>query len=227
VDFYFVLAAVTAAIAALALLLWLRTGHIGFPLGIGLFYYWSLYGAWSVIADRTGGDSGKRYDYLNVKMFPIELDADYFLTLTYYALFIIVIEMTLLLWIVPGKEHASYQPHPIQISHPAIFVVAALSCSLSYIIMQEQLTHAADMGMSAYLATRGGLGEMHPLFTVHQMLNRLAIFPLAIGVAVYLTGRTGKWLIGSPGLFHGFVYGGSALGVFAYLAMLGNKNELL
>jgi hypothetical protein len=226
-DFYVVLAATTAAIAALGVLLWLRTGHIGFPVGIGLLYYWSLYGAWSVISDRTGGESGKRYDYLNVKMFPIDLDADYFLTLIYYALFILLIEMTLLLWIVPGPENVSCGTKPIQISHPAMFVLVLLSCSFSYVIMQDQLKHAADLGMSAYIATRGGLGEMHPLFTVHQILNRLAIFPLAIGLAVYITGRTGRWLASSPSPIYGVAYGVLGLGVFAYTAMLGNKNELL
>jgi hypothetical protein len=226
-EFYAVLTAATAAIVALALVLWFRTGHVGFPVGIGLFYYWSLHGAWSVILDRTGGDSGKRYDYLTVKMFPIDLDGDYFLTLIYYALFIILMELTLLACLGSENNNAPVQTKTIRVSHPTVFVVAVLSWLVSYIIMQDQLKSAADLGMSAYIATRGGLGEMHPLFTAHQILNRFAIFSLAIGCAVYLTGRTGKWLTGSTGLSYGFLYGGLALGIFAYLAMLGNKNELL
>ena len=226
-EFYFVLAAATAGIAALAAVLWLRTRHVGFPIGIGLFYYWSLYGAWSVIIDRTGGESGKRYDYLNVKMFPIELDTDYLTALIYYALFIMVLAMTVLLRLGPMREVAAAGMSRIHVSHAAILALALLSCLGSYLIMRDQLQQAADMGMSAYIATRGGLGEMHPLFTVHQVLNRLAIFSLAIGCAVYLSGPSTKWISSMAGVGTAWLYAGASLIVFFYLAMLGNKNELL
>ena len=64
--------------------------------GIAALYYWSLYGAWSIVIDKTGGFSGKHYQYLESKMFPIELDRRYLLTLGLYAGFIILVELTLL-----------------------------------------------------------------------------------------------------------------------------------
>ena len=45
--------------------------------GIAALYYWSLYGAWYIVIDKTGGFSGKNYQYLEGKMFPIALDRDY------------------------------------------------------------------------------------------------------------------------------------------------------
>ncbi len=225
-DFYFLLTVATVSIAVLALVLWLRTENLSFPLGIALLYYWSLYGAWSVVTDRVGGESGKRYEYLNVKMFPIDLDNDYYLALFYYTAFILLVELSVLACLArrPLKEFESHLS--IGISHKAILLVVLVSGALSYLIIHEQLASAADFGMSAYIATRGGLGEMHPLFTVHQILNRMAIFALAIGFAVHLSGLKGRWLSASTNLLTGFLYSGFALIMFIFLAMLGNKNEL-
>jgi hypothetical protein len=102
VDFYLLLTGVTTVILLLAWLVWSRTRHLSFPLGIGLIYYWSLFGAWSIVQDRLGGASGKRYDYLEAKLFPVMLDEHYLMTLLLYAAFIILIEIALLLFLKPG-----------------------------------------------------------------------------------------------------------------------------
>ncbi len=52
-------------------------------------YYWTLFGAWYIVIDKTGGFSGKNYHYLEYKLFPISLDGNYMLTLALYAGFII------------------------------------------------------------------------------------------------------------------------------------------
>lgn len=59
-DFYIVLTLVTGAIAALGVLLFLSTRQIGFLIGIGLLYYRSLFGAWSIVGAQMGGDSDKQ-----------------------------------------------------------------------------------------------------------------------------------------------------------------------
>ena len=43
---------------------------------MGALYYWTLYGAWYIVIDKTGGFSGKNYHYLEYKLFPISLDPD-------------------------------------------------------------------------------------------------------------------------------------------------------
>jgi hypothetical protein len=226
-EFYFALGLVTAAIAALAGLLFLKTRHLGFPVGIALLYYWSLYGAWSIVTDRIGGDSEKKYDYLTERMFPVDLDEHYMSALVLYAGFILLIEMTLLWSVTTGANVGPRRRgRPIWISHTAIFIMAAVSLLGSLGIMAEQLTSATEMNISAYVATRGGLGAYHPLFTIHQLLNRTAIFGLAIGLAVYLAGEKGVFLRGSSSVAAGFAYAGLLLLTFGFLAMLGNKNEL-
>jgi hypothetical protein len=226
-EFYFVLGAATAAITALTALLLLRTRHIGFVVGFGLLYYWSLYGAWSVFAERTGGDGGKGYDYLTEKMFPVDLDEHYMAALVLYAVFILVIQLTLL-WLIPpaGALGEDHNRAPMRVSHTCIFILAGISITISFVILADQLTSATEMNVSAYVATRGGLGAYHPLFTIHQTLNRMAVFALAIGLAVYLAGERGVFLAGGKSFLVGWIYAGLLLGTFGFLAMLGNKNEL-
>jgi hypothetical protein len=226
-EFYFVLGAATAAITALAALLFLKTRHIGFPVGFALLYYWSLYGAWSVFAERTGGDGGKGYDYLTEKMFPVDLDEHYMAALFLYAVFILVIQLTLL-WLAPttASPNDDYNSSRMRVSHTCIFILAGISIIVSFGILADQLASATEMNVSAYVATRGGLGAYHPLFTVHQMLNRMAVFALAVGLAVYLAGEQGIFLVGKKSIVIGFFYAGLLFTIFGYLAMLGNKNEL-
>lgn len=226
-EFYFVLGAATAAITALTALLFLKTRHIGFPAGFGLLYYWSLYGAWSVFAERTGGDGGKGYDYLTEKMFPVDLDEHYMAALGLYAVFIVVIQLTLL-WLLPAAASPDddHNSPRMRVSHTCIFILAGISITVSFGILADQLTSATEMNVSAYVATRGGLGAYHPLFTVHQILNRMAVFALAIGLAVYLAGERGMFLVGGKSFLVGWTYAGLLLGTFGFLAMLGNKNEL-
>ncbi len=226
-EFYLLLIMVTAAIAALAGVLFLRTRHVGFPIGIGLLYYWSLYGAWWIVTDRLGGDSGKRYDYLLDKMFPVDLDEYYLVTLLSYAGFILIIEM-MLLWMI--DDRMTIQPQtpgpPIRISHPAIVIISVVTLAMSVFIMADQLTSATQLEMSAYIATRGGLGEYHPLFTIHQVLNRTTAYALTLGLSVYVAGSSGRLLWGQRSIAVGLSYAGALVCVFGYLAMLGNKNEL-
>ena len=227
-DFYVVLTLATAAIVALAALLSVITRQISVLAGIGLLYYWSLYGAWSIIGAHLGGESDKQYDYLAERMFPIQLNDDYMMALVLYAAFIILVELTLV-WKISGRSvvRESLAVAPIRISHGSLFILATISVIGSFIILAEQLTSAAEMNMSAYVATRGGLGAYHPLFTIHQVFNRLAVFSLAIGFAVYLTPRRALFIEGSHSLGIGVTYVFLLVGTLGYLAMLGNKNELL
>jgi hypothetical protein len=226
-EFYVALGLATAAITALAAVLFLKTRHVGFPVGVGLLYYWSLYGAWSIVTDKLGGDSGKRYDYLTEKMFAIDLDRDYFQSLLLYAVFIVLIEMTVLCLLeMKGEPDHRRAVAPIRISHPFMIVLSGVALLFSFLIIGDQLTSATEMNISAYVATRGGLGEYHPLYTIHQILNRVAAYALALGLATYLAGNTGRFLAGSRSLSIGCAYIGLLLSTFGFLAVLGNKNEL-
>jgi hypothetical protein len=206
-DFYVVLTLVTFAIAVLAVVLAVITRQMGFLVGIGLLYYWSLYGAWSIVGAQMGGNSDKQYDYLAERMYPIQLNDDYMMTLVLYAAFILLVEFTLL-WKVSQRFPVS-EPlvdAPIHISHVSLFILVSVSVLGSFLILAEQLTSAAEMNISPYVATRGGLGAYHPLFTIHQVFNRMAVFSLAIGFAVYLTPNRARFIEGSQSVVIGVTY---------------------
>ena len=89
-EYFTLLGTATLIIAALAAALYAqRRDAPGLVVGIAALYYWSLYGAWSIVIDKTGGFSGQHYQYLESKMFPIALDGRYLLTLALYSGFII------------------------------------------------------------------------------------------------------------------------------------------
>ncbi|HMZ54200.1 MAG TPA: hypothetical protein PKV55_07300 [Nitrospira sp.] len=225
-DFYLILAAATACIAGLAMLLYQRSGSLSFPLGVLFLYFWSIHGGWSIVADGLGADSQMQHHYLYRKVFPVELNGAYEETLLYYALFVIVIELTALACIVEVRSRRDPSVSALWISHVSLLVISALAGVASFLIVKDQLATAMWLGKSGYAATRGGLGEMAPLFTLHQVLNRVALFSLALGGAVWFTGREGRWLAGEPTIAVGIGYALLLAAVFGYVTVLGNKNEL-
>ena len=226
-DFYLLLTGVTTVILLLAWLVWSRTRHLSFPLGIGLIYYWSLFGAWSIVQDRLGGASGKRYDYLEAKLFPVMLDEHYLMTLLLYAAFIILIEIALLLFLKPGPLPDDTWTAPIEVSHGVLLGLAVLCGMGSYALIREPLEMADAMNLSTYMVTRGGLGELPPYFTIHQLLSRGAMLSTAIGLSILSSGSDARLFVGSGGWAARAGYLAVAAGLFWFALILGNKNELL
>jgi hypothetical protein len=227
VEFYLLLTSATVAICILAWIVWSRTRHISFPLGIGLLYYWSLFGAWSIVGDRLGGDSGKRYGYLEEKLFPITLDHDYFMTLLLYAVFIILIEIVLLLFLTSGPAADETLQDPIHVSHGVMILLAVLCGLGSYGLIRDYLEMAEDMNLSAYMVTRGVTGELPPYFTLHQLLSRSALLSAVIGLSILCSGDQGRVLAGTAGWAVKAGYAAVIAGLFWFELILGNKNELL
>ena len=225
-EFYLVLTIATVCIAGLAALLYVRSGSLSFPLGVVFLYFWSLHGGWTIVADGLGADDQMPHHYLYRKVFPVELNEAYLDTLLYYALFVIVIELTALAVMQTGRLGAPAPRSALHISHVSLLVISALAALASFAIVKDQLATAMLLGKSGYTVTRGGLGEMVPLFTLHQVLNRVAVFSLAIGGSLLLTGRRSRWLVGEATLGVWVGYAGLLAALFVYLTALGNKNEL-
>ena len=61
------LTAATVVIAVLMFALYRQRRDMGVVVGAVALYYWSLYGAWSIVIDKTGGFSGQHYQYLESK----------------------------------------------------------------------------------------------------------------------------------------------------------------
>ena len=133
-------------IAVLAAVLYAQRRDTGLVVGIAALYYWSLYGAWSIVIDKTGGFSGQHYQYLEAKMFPIALDGQYVLTLALYAGFIILLELTLL----AGLSRRRERPIPrLVLRHEAILFAGFAAGVASYLMIRDKLSMAWAMNTSA------------------------------------------------------------------------------
>jgi hypothetical protein len=220
-EYFATLTTATVAIAVLTWALYLRTRDVGLLVGIAALYYWSLYGAWFIVIDKTGGFSGKNYHYLEQKLFPIALDRDYLVTLGLYAGFVIVVQLTMMATL--ARPGARAIPRLI-LRHDPILVLGFVAAAASIGLMGDKLGTAFRLNVSGYHYTRT---ETDQWFTLHQELNRLALIPPAMGVALLAAGRRSRFFISVRRRYTLPAYGLLFAVMGAFTFVLGNKNEIL
>lgn len=222
--FYLLLTVSTVAIIVLAAMIWKKTRAVGFMIGIGFLYIWSLYGAWSIVVDGLGGNSGKHYHYLFQRLFVITLDDFYFKSIVLYALFIISVEV-IVLWFAKPRSASVSQETAITISHSRVIVFSFGAGILSYLIIRPALSLAAAMHLSGYIVTRGP--DASEFFSIHQVMNRAALVPLSLGFTTLCSGVKPR-LIGGRGAggMAAVLYLIGLVSMFIFCLILGNKNEL-
>lgn len=222
-EYFTLLTLATVAIAILAWVLYRRSGDLGVLLGTAALYYWSLYGAWYVVVDKSGGFSGKFYHYLEYKMFPVNLDSNYLATLASYAAFILFAQISLLLAL-PDRRAAQRNLPRILLRHEPILAIAAAAAAGSIFLIAGKISTAWSLNASAYYYTRTQTDEW---FTLHQVLNRVAMIPPAIGFATYLAGNRSRYFVSLPrrATLLGYLAVFTVMAAFTFV--LGNKNEVL
>lgn len=219
-EYFTLLGAATLVIGALAAVLYAQRRDAGLIVGIAALYYWSLYGAWSIVIDKTGGFSGQHYQYLESKMFPIALDGQYLLTLALYSGFIILVELTLLAALSRRRE----RPIPrLVLRHEAILLTGLAAGVGSYLVIRDQLSVAWATHTSAYWYTRA---QGDQWFTLHQVLNRVALIPPAIGMATLAAGRRSRFFVNVSRRYTWAAYIALTGAMGAFTFVLGNKNEV-
>lgn len=235
-QYYFILFIATLLIGALSFVIWQRTRDLSFMIGIGLIYYFTLYGSWFFIYDQLFNNEGKElfnlnYYYLLHKMFPITLNGDYAFTLIIYSLFIVVLLGSVILFLRPTRPTFIHLPTPIKVSHIVILCIVIAAGLLSYYLIRDSIIEAIVLQKSAYVISRAGevhTGEAHryKYFTIHKLLLRVAIIMSFLGFAVYLSGAKARCLKGGRGwlIMGGYLLTVAAL--FLFCIILGNKNEL-
>jgi oligosaccharide repeat unit polymerase len=187
-------------------------------------YFWSLHGAWAIITDQLGGDSRKHYHYLYERMFPVYLDDCYAWALGLYFTFVVVVAL-MVLFTVRSEGLPTANLHPVRLSHDRIIALCGLAAAASFWIMHDSIGGALQNGKSAYVVTRWETDDLG-LFRIHQVLNRVALVPAALGFATLLSSGQCRMLAGPKRTRHlvGYLL---LLGfMFALCVVLGNKNEL-
>jgi hypothetical protein len=221
-EYFALLIVATTVIVALAAVLYRKRRDAGTLVGIAALYYWSLFGAWYIVIDKTGGISGQHYGYLEGKLFSIALDRDYLMTLGLYAGFVILVELTLLLAVAPAVEQRTGTP--LLLRHTPILLIGLVAGVASVLLVADKLSAAWTLNASAYEYTRSQTDEW---FTLHQVLNRVALIPPAIGLAVLAAGKRARGLISIGRRYTLPAYLALLAGMGGFTFILGNKNEVL
>jgi hypothetical protein len=220
-EYFIMLTAATAVIAALAIVLYRRRRDLGVLAGTAGLYYWSLFGAWYIVIDKTGGFSGKNYHYLELKMFPISLDGNYMLTLVLYSGFLIAVQATMLAALARRRE----RPIPrLVLRHGPILTAGFLAGAASFYIIHDKLSLAWALNTSAYTYTRTQADQW---FSLHQVLNRVALLPPVIGFTALLTGNRSRYFVSVRRRYTLAAYVVLFAGMGTFTFVLGNKNEVL
>jgi hypothetical protein len=221
-EYFTLLTVATMVIAILAFALYRKSGDVGVFVGTAALYYWSLFGAWYLVIDKTGGFSGQFYHYLEYKMFPINLDSNYSATLACYAAFVILTQVALLLGLPKRKARDRDIPRLV-LRHEPILVIAAVAAAGSVFLISDKISTAWSLNASAYYYTRTQTDEW---FTLHQVLNRVAMIPPSIGLATFLAGNRSRFFISVARRYTlvGYVVVFASMAVFTFI--LGNKNEV-
>lgn len=220
-DHLAVLFSLTTIVIALTAALWRRTRDVSVVLGSGALYYWSLFGAWGLITDKLGGFSGKNYHYLEQKLFPIYLDGAYLETLLLYGAFVIVTQITLLVF---GGRRPEASRALLDLHHGPVLAVSLSAMVASIWLMRDQLSTAWLLNVSAYHYTRF---QGDALYTLRQLLNRVALIPAAIAFAVLVAGGGSRYFRSHGRRWHYAGYGFLFAGMGGFTFVLGNKNEVL
>lgn len=220
-EHFVLLTVATVMIGLLALALCQMRWDAGLLVGVAALYYWSLYGAWYLIIDKTGGFSGQHYQYLEHKLFPIELDGNYLLTLGLYAGFIILTQVTLLATL---SRRPQREIPRLVMRHGPILIIGLLAAAGSFYIIGDKLSAAWALQSSAYEYTRVDVDQW---FTLHQVLNRVALIPPAIGCATLLAGKDSRYFVSVTRRYTlpAYLVLFAGMGIFTFV--LGNKSEVL
>jgi hypothetical protein len=221
-EYFALLVIATTMIVVLAAALYGKRRDMGTLVGIAALYYWSLFGAWNIVIDKTGGFSGKNYGYLEGKLFAIALDQDYLIALSLYAGFIVLVELTLLLVVSPLKVDRAAAP--LLLRHGPILLMGLGAGVASFLLVADKLGAAWVLNTSAYVYTRSQTDEW---FTLHQVLNRVALIPPAVGLAVLAAGKRSSVLVSVRRRYTLPLYLLLLTGMLAFTFILGNKNEVL
>jgi hypothetical protein len=224
--YYALLVLLTAVILFLTWKIWQRTKEPAFVLGTALIYYWTLAGSWVIVFDLLTNDKGKdfgvHYYHYREALFHIFLDSSYLLSILYYGLFMIIIQLCLLYF---TKKNNGMEPvsKPVYINHKILIAACIIGALVSCMLVWREILIASKFGESIYIVTRLQPGKFT---TLHQLINFCIVIALYVGLISYISGKDGKLITGDNSKIILVFYIFCVFLVEGYLLLLGNKREI-
>ncbi len=212
---------ITGIIFYLQRKIWMQCPLVVFPAFILILYYWSLAGAWFFCFDQITGLGkllGMQYHYLLIKMFPVNLDIDYLLSLWIMGVFIIVLQLLILFVVRLIPLHQI----KVQFQYSGIdffYTTAALFfLTVSIILVQDVITYSLILNESVYLNIRSsGI----PYYSIHQLACWAMMLCLSIPLALSLLNRIRNIGNVNLGVYYWFVF----ILCNVYLVFIGSRHE--
>ncbi len=221
---YLVVFSATLVLIFFSFLLYKKTGNVAFPFGIFFMYYWSLVGGISLT--RALGNTSPDTPVLTLvgKMFPVSLDADYSLSLGYYALFMIVTVITALM--LTFKKADTLPAPPMKFLYFRSFWLATCLFAISFMAVSDAMFDAIANNQSVYVETRLNFGNT-ALWNLHKITNRISCVLLFFAFAVFFSGKRPLYIEGqlSPALYLPYLV--LLASVIIFNLVLGNKSEIV
>lgn len=222
--FYLVAASSTILLFVLGFALWAKTRSANFIFGTLALYFWSIHGTWGLAYDKTIGSELFRYHYLEEALFAVNLDEDYLTSIVFYVIFCLAVLVTSLL-VVNGSRPVTTNRNDekIHLNHAMILLFSIGSAVASYLVIANAFAEAIILGQTGYAAIGS---ETIQYFTIHQILNRAALFSALIGFVILMSGSRNRFFKSRSRSMFLVLYAVVSALIVAYLAILGNKNEL-
>lgn len=219
---YAFLSSFTILIPLMAVLNWRRVGGPEQLLIPALLYYYSLYGAWTVLSVKRGSLASDALDHLEASLVTVNIDGNYLLTICLYGLFVSLVVLGI--GIRRDGLHASTASGmPAIDGAPSVgrlISLALVALALSAVTLWAEILSAIDQGVPIYILTRT---EASRWFTVHQLLNRVGLAAIAAAWPVLLLqGQRARHVRAS-----GVVLGGLTLVWLVFLGALGDRNAVV
>lgn len=220
----FALLVYTVLIVYLQRKIWHAMPGIVFPLFTFILYYWTLAGSWLFTLDQLSGQSGKRiglnYYYLLDKMFAVRIDNTYLLSISLYAIFILLFQLAILLGIRYFFKKASVAiVFPARVIQSNYFALFALTLTIaSFVIVKDLIYYSLILNESVYINIRS---TQIPHYTIHQYLNWTLIVSLFMYLGLYYRKDETFLIVRKPTVFFWCVFAICNL----YLVMIGSRHE--
>jgi hypothetical protein len=192
-------------------------------------YYWSIIGGWVVTIDLMTGNFMEHigfhyYSYFS-KLFPIQLNISYTLSLVWFAVFLLSFQVSLLYMVRKiAKDDAKVSSQPIYINHWIIMGLACVLAIISYFFIRAQIIEAMQFKESLYLFLSHQSGRFYSLY---QITKSASLFLILFGVSLLLSQKGGKYFTGKFSI--AIIIGYTLLGLilFIYATLIGSRSDLL
>ncbi len=220
----FSLVFLTSLIIWLQVKTWKVERNIIFPVFTGIFYCWSIAGAWLFSFDaltHAGKNIGFQYYYLLEKMFPVAYDDTYHQVIWMYSGFIICLQLFVLFglkWL--KKQTKQIKPQGlVSLKSNSFVVISLLALIFSFWIVKDVIMYSLLLNESVYLNIRSA-----PIqgYTLHQYACWIMIVSLYFYLGLYLREKQTYIKVEKPKFIFWLVFAICNL----YLIIIGSRHEI-